>query len=237
MRSDRPHNSHRYVRRSWFFSGAGAMQASDMGAPQLEQGGRYCCNVLIWLSSRGLMCPPQNQSAWKEGLQLGHHRDAEFTKCVPFLPPDRRGGVSKKIEPSAATGAYHAGDPALDYPDHLVGRWIVEVSPRAAHRRSVRGSRRANSAPPSAVHLGRGQLAGLATWGLRTQAHDRGVAPDKRHRGIGSSMIAKALSFTFDAHHVDRVDLGVSASNSAAIDCYDRAGFVRVGTWPKECFG
>ena len=59
------------------------------------------------------------------------------------------------------------------------------------------------------------------------------VAPDKRHRGIGSSMIAKALSFTFDAHHVDRVDLGVSASNSAAIDCYEKAGFVRVGTWPK----
>ena len=59
------------------------------------------------------------------------------------------------------------------------------------------------------------------------------VAPDKRHRGIGSSMIAKALSFTFDAHHVDRVDLGVSATNSAAIDCYERAGFVRVGTWPK----
>ena len=59
------------------------------------------------------------------------------------------------------------------------------------------------------------------------------VAPDKRHRGVGSSMIAKALSFTFDAHHVDRVDLGVSASNSAAIDCYEKAGFVRVGTWPN----
>ena len=46
-------------------------------------------------------------------------------------------------------------------------------------------------------------------------------------------MIAKALSFTFDAHHVDRVDLGVAASNSAAIDCYEKAGFVRVGTWPN----
>jgi RimJ/RimL family protein N-acetyltransferase len=46
-------------------------------------------------------------------------------------------------------------------------------------------------------------------------------------------MIAEALSFTFDTHHVDRVDLGVSASNSAAIDCYEKLGFVRVGTWPK----
>ena len=69
MRSDRPHNSHRYVRRSWSFSGAGAMQASDMGAPQLEQGGRYCCNVLIWLSSRGSHAPSADQLARKEGLQ------------------------------------------------------------------------------------------------------------------------------------------------------------------------
>ena len=59
------------------------------------------------------------------------------------------------------------------------------------------------------------------------------VAPGKRRRGIASSMIAEALSFTFDTHHVDRVDLGVSASNSAAIDCYEKLGFVRVGTWPK----
>jgi RimJ/RimL family protein N-acetyltransferase len=46
-------------------------------------------------------------------------------------------------------------------------------------------------------------------------------------------MIAEALFFTFEDHHVDRVDLGVSASNSAAIDCYEKLGFVRVGTWPK----
>jgi hypothetical protein len=39
--------------------------------------------------------------------------------------------------------------------------------------------------------------------------------------------------FTFGEHHVARVDLGVSASNSAAIDCYEKLGFVRVGTWPK----
>ena len=62
MRSDRPHILHRYVRRSWSSSGAGSMQISDMGAPQMEQGGRYCCNVLIWLGSRGLMCPSRKIS-------------------------------------------------------------------------------------------------------------------------------------------------------------------------------
>jgi RimJ/RimL family protein N-acetyltransferase len=58
------------------------------------------------------------------------------------------------------------------------------------------------------------------------------VAPDHRRRGIGSAMIAKALSFSFSQHHVSRIDLGVSASNSAAIACYEKLGFMHVGTWP-----
>jgi RimJ/RimL family protein N-acetyltransferase len=59
------------------------------------------------------------------------------------------------------------------------------------------------------------------------------VAPGKRRRGFASSMITAALFFTFDEHHVDRVDLGVLASNSAAIGCYEKLGFMRVGHWPK----
>ena len=58
------------------------------------------------------------------------------------------------------------------------------------------------------------------------------VAPDHRRRGIGSAMIAKALSFSFRQHHVSRIDLGVSAGNSAAIACYEKLGFRHVGTWP-----
>jgi RimJ/RimL family protein N-acetyltransferase len=46
-------------------------------------------------------------------------------------------------------------------------------------------------------------------------------------------MIAEALLFTFEEHHVDHVDLGVSSTNSAAIDCYEKLGFARVGMWPK----
>jgi len=58
------------------------------------------------------------------------------------------------------------------------------------------------------------------------------VAPGRRRRGIGSAMIAKAASFSFRQHHVSRIDLGVSASNSAAIACYEKLGFMHVGTWP-----
>jgi RimJ/RimL family protein N-acetyltransferase len=58
------------------------------------------------------------------------------------------------------------------------------------------------------------------------------VAPDQRRRGIGSAMIAKALAFSFRQHHVSRIDLGVSAGNSAAIACYEKLGFTHVGTRP-----
>jgi RimJ/RimL family protein N-acetyltransferase len=59
------------------------------------------------------------------------------------------------------------------------------------------------------------------------------VAPGKRRRGFASTMVAEALIFSFGEHHVDRVDLGVSASNSAAIGCYEKLGFMRGGTWPN----
>jgi len=45
-------------------------------------------------------------------------------------------------------------------------------------------------------------------------------------------MIAKALSFSFRQHQVSRIDLGVSAGNTAAIACYGKLGFMHVGTWP-----
>jgi RimJ/RimL family protein N-acetyltransferase len=46
-------------------------------------------------------------------------------------------------------------------------------------------------------------------------------------------MAAQALSISFDQYFVDRVDLGVSATNSAAIECYAKLGFRQVGKWPK----
>jgi RimJ/RimL family protein N-acetyltransferase len=59
------------------------------------------------------------------------------------------------------------------------------------------------------------------------------VAPGKRRRGIALSMVAQALCRTFDFHHVDRVDLGVSANNLAAIGCYKKLGFAQVGSWQR----
>ena len=57
------------------------------------------------------------------------------------------------------------------------------------------------------------------------------VAPDQRRRGVASSMVGQSLSVSFDQYFVDRVDLGVSATNSAAIGCYSKLGFRQVGTW------
>jgi len=59
------------------------------------------------------------------------------------------------------------------------------------------------------------------------------VAPDRRRCGIGSMIVREALSFSFREHRVDHIDLGVAADNAAAIGCYQKAGFARVGIWPK----
>jgi RimJ/RimL family protein N-acetyltransferase len=59
------------------------------------------------------------------------------------------------------------------------------------------------------------------------------VAPSHRGRGIGRTMVANATAFSFDTHHVDRIDLGVAADNAVAIACYYGQGFSHIGTWPK----
>jgi RimJ/RimL family protein N-acetyltransferase len=59
------------------------------------------------------------------------------------------------------------------------------------------------------------------------------VAPDRRRLGIGGGMVSRAVAFSFDKHHVDRIDLGVDALNVVAINCYRRQGFKHVGTWPQ----
>ena len=44
-------------------------------------------------------------------------------------------------------------------------------------------------------------------------------------------MVAQALLVSFDQYFVDRVDVGVSATNSAATGCYAKLGFRQVGKW------
>ena len=59
------------------------------------------------------------------------------------------------------------------------------------------------------------------------------VAPDQRRRGFASNMVAQALLVSFDQYFVDRVDVGVSATNSPATGCYAKLGFKPVGKWPN----
>jgi RimJ/RimL family protein N-acetyltransferase len=63
------------------------------------------------------------------------------------------------------------------------------------------------------------------------------VAPDQRRQGFASSMVAQALLVSFDQYFVDRVDVGVSATNSAATGCYAKLGFKPVGKWPQRNCG
>lgn len=57
------------------------------------------------------------------------------------------------------------------------------------------------------------------------------VDPNKRAQGVGRMMVSLAVSHVFVSHHVDRIDLGVSEDNAAAINCYQGEGFAHVGTW------
>jgi ribosomal protein S18 acetylase RimI-like enzyme len=57
------------------------------------------------------------------------------------------------------------------------------------------------------------------------------VDPDKRAQGVGRMMVSLAVSHVFVSHHVDRIDLGVSDDNAAAINCYQGEDFAHVGTW------
>jgi RimJ/RimL family protein N-acetyltransferase len=59
------------------------------------------------------------------------------------------------------------------------------------------------------------------------------VAPGERRLGVGRETVRLAVAHGFGRHHVDRIDLGVSADNEAAIGCYRKEGFVHVGTWPR----
>jgi RimJ/RimL family protein N-acetyltransferase len=57
------------------------------------------------------------------------------------------------------------------------------------------------------------------------------TAPDHRRRGLGSAMVGEAMAYSFIEHEVGRIDLGVSATSTSAIRCYERLGFRHVGTW------
>ncbi|OCA90082.1 GNAT family N-acetyltransferase [Pradoshia sp. D12] len=50
-----------------------------------------------------------------------------------------------------------------------------------------------------------------------------------RGKGIGQQMIKEILKIAFEELHLHRVSLGVFDFNDSAIDCYEKAGFVKEG--------
>ena len=56
--------------------------------------------------------------------------------------------------------------------------------------------------------------------------------PRDRGKGLGSAMVRCLARQAFEEFQFDRIDLGVSDRNRAAVACYEKVGFVHVGTWP-----
>ena len=57
--------------------------------------------------------------------------------------------------------------------------------------------------------------------------------PELRGAGLGHQMVQQLVVFAFDEFEFDRLDAGVSDTNTTAIRCYEKAGFSHVGTWPR----
>lgn len=60
------------------------------------------------------------------------------------------------------------------------------------------------------------------------------VAPDARGRGLSLPMVQEVLRIGFSDLHLRRIDLRVYGFNTAAIRCYENAGFVREGMLRKS---
>lgn len=55
------------------------------------------------------------------------------------------------------------------------------------------------------------------------------IAPGARGRGLGAALIGEVVRLAFDDLGLHRLSLNVFDGNSAAIACYERAGFVKEG--------
>jgi RimJ/RimL family protein N-acetyltransferase len=55
-------------------------------------------------------------------------------------------------------------------------------------------------------------------------------------RGLGTVITKYLVSYAFEKLNLNKVWLGVNAENSAAVKCYEKAGFVKEGTLRQENF-
>ncbi|WP_053072411.1 GNAT family N-acetyltransferase [Rossellomorea marisflavi] len=56
-----------------------------------------------------------------------------------------------------------------------------------------------------------------------------GILPDYRDRGLGSRMLQHLISWARDQEEIEKICLGVFATNERAIPSYKKAGFVEEG--------
>lgn len=53
------------------------------------------------------------------------------------------------------------------------------------------------------------------------------IAPEQRGNGYGEQLMNAALTYAFDELQLERVTLGVFDFNEAAIQCYEKVGFIQ----------
>ena len=86
---------------------------------------------------------------------------------------------------------------------------------------------------------GAGNVIGHIELGALDYANQTGtlcrvlVAPQLRGEGFSVPMVQEALRFGFEELQLRRIDLRVYSFNTAAIRCYQRAGFVQEGVLRK----
>ena len=62
------------------------------------------------------------------------------------------------------------------------------------------------------------------------------VAPEVRHQGIGTALMARAIQFAKAMPGLRQLTLAVTAGNTPAIATYENFGFVVCGTAPEALF-
>jgi RimJ/RimL family protein N-acetyltransferase len=153
------------------------------------------------------------KTASSDRIALGPFGRCDFSRLISWLPTE-----ADLIEWCAAFFQYPLTDAQLE-------RYLE--SAKQPNSRVIFTARSTGGEPVGHIEISQ-------IWPhLSTRLSRVLVAPDQRRRGFASRMVAQALLVSFDQYFVDRVDVGVSAANSAAIGCYTKSGFRRIGKWPN----
>ena len=70
----------------------------------------------------------------------------------------------------------------------------------------------------------------------RTAEVGTALLPDARGKGYGATALRQLVEFAFDRRNLRRLHLAAIASNTAAIGCYRKVGFVEEGRRREHCW-